>query len=193
MSQYYFSFYVEHFFQIRLRNFFYWKLLVPGPFGPTLSPFSFFLAFYSNKKCWKKSCSSSIHVERFYSVFVYLVFYNIYILEMCHCRQDLSRLNQSFILFEFLFELDAKPVTNYANSRIFFFNNTIPIWPFPLPLSLCLSKWVENVKDNNLIVGLNKVISVNMSFSVRVHFAKEILQSLQPLYIIYLHSIWNDL
>lgn len=78
------------------------------------------MAFYSSKKCWKKSCSSSIHVERFYSVFVYLVFYNIYILEMCHCRQDLSRLNQSFILFEFLFELDAKPVTNYANSRIFF-------------------------------------------------------------------------
>lgn len=157
-----------------------------------LSLFSFFsTAFYSSKKCWKKSCSSSIHVERFYSVFVYLVFYNIYILEMCHCRQDLSRLNQSFILFEFLFELDAKPVTNYANSRIFFLNNTIPIWPFPPSLSL--SKWVENVKDNNLIVGLNKVISVNMSFSVRVHFAKEILQSLQPLYIIYLHSIWNDL
>lgn len=156
-----------------------------------LSLFSFFFsAFYSNKKCWKKSCSSSIHVERFYSVFVYLVFYNIYILEMCHCRQDLSRLNQSFILFEFLFELDAKPVTNYANSRIFFWITPFLSDHFP-PLSL--SKWVENVKDNNLIVGLNKVISVNMSFSVRVHFAKEILQSLQPLYIIYLHTIWNDL
>lgn len=75
---------------------------------------------FEQKVLEEKLLQLSIHVERFYSVFVYLVFYNIYILEMCHCRQDLSRLNQSFILFEFLFELDAKPVTNYANSRIFF-------------------------------------------------------------------------